>query len=173
MQVVYGCKPLLWHEVGGHSCQDATSLIARHLNSQGAHILNDIDNFGRVTITKEDAQSHFHHIQDILDDLGLVGAKHKASPPSQAMTWLGLSFDAVSISITIPPSKLADIATLVSDWKTQTHTNLLSLQALLGKLLHPPPSEFQKDLIGLPTSCQKTMVYSLSMRTTGRPSLVH
>ena len=68
------------------SCQNVTSLIARHLSSQGAHILTYSDNFCRVDSNKEQAQSRFHHRQAILDDLGLMEAKHKAFPPSQNIT---------------------------------------------------------------------------------------
>ena len=109
------------------SCQDVTSLIAHHLNIRSTHILNYIDDFGRVASTKEEAQSHFHHLQAFLDGLGLGEAKHKAFPLSHKMTWLGVASDVVSVSITIPSSKLHDITTLVSDWKIRTHTDLHSL----------------------------------------------
>ena len=68
--------------------------------------------------------------------LSLVEAKHKASPPSQQMTWLGMDFDLVQMSITICPSKLAEITILFSGWKTWSHADLHSLRVLLGKLLN-------------------------------------
>ena len=85
-------------------CQDATSLIAHHFNSQGTHILPYINDFGGVASMKDQAQVHFHQLQAILDDLGLVEAKRKASPPSHKMTWLGLDFNVVSMTITTPLS---------------------------------------------------------------------
>ena len=50
------------------SCQDATSLIGCHVNSQCAHVLTYIDDFGGVASTKEQTQVHFHQLQVILDN---------------------------------------------------------------------------------------------------------
>ena len=70
--------------------QDTTSVVAQHLNKQGACALNYIDNFEVVAPTQAYAQDHFEHLQDLLTTLGLDKAKHKASPPSQQMIQLGL-----------------------------------------------------------------------------------
>ena len=94
------------------SCQDAMAIIASHLNSRGAHILNYINDFGEgreeggwVASSKAEAQAHFNQLQATLDDHSLVEAKHKESPPSQCMTWLGLDFDSVIMTITILSTK--------------------------------------------------------------------
>ena len=47
-----------------------------------------------------------HHFIGGWDEVGLMEAKYKASPPVQKMTWRGLDFDMVSMSVTIPPNKL-------------------------------------------------------------------
>ena len=52
------------------------------------------------------------------------------------MNWLVLDFHLVSMSITIPPSKLGDITTLVSEWKIQAHAKLQFLRVLHAKLLN-------------------------------------
>ena len=69
------------------SCQDATSIIASHLNYQGANILNYVDDFGGgVASSRAEAKSHFDCLQDMLDRVRLVDSKHKESPHSQQMT---------------------------------------------------------------------------------------
>ena len=50
------------------------------------------------------------------------------------MTWLGLNVDTISMTITIAQEKLAEIATLVTEWQGYSHTNLHALRVLLGKL---------------------------------------
>ena len=45
-------------------------------------------------------------LHDTLENLGLKEAIHKASLPVQVMTWLGLQFDMVNITVTIPKDKL-------------------------------------------------------------------
>ena len=52
------------------------------------------------------------------------------------MTWLGLQFNTVEMSVTIPPEKLKDTLWLVDDWAGRQAANIHQLQALLGKLLH-------------------------------------
>ena len=52
----------------------------------------------------------------MLECLELVEAKHKVCPPSQVMVWLGLRFDTINMTVSIPDGKLAEISTLVADW---------------------------------------------------------
>ena len=114
------------------SCQDATAIITSHLNKI-AHILNYIDNFGGVASSKASAQVHFNQLQATLEDIGLVEAKHTASPPSKHMTWLGLELDSVLMAITITPTKLTEIANLVTKRQAQSHADLRNLRVLQGK----------------------------------------
>ena len=45
------------------SCQDATSLVASHLNSKGLWLLNYIDDFRGVASSREEAEEHFSELQ--------------------------------------------------------------------------------------------------------------
>ena len=56
--------------------------------------------------------------------------------PVQAMTWLGLCFNMVDMSVTSIQEKLKDILWLVEEWGSRQAANIHHLQALLGKLLH-------------------------------------
>ena len=78
------------------SCQDTTCVITSNLNSQGLSL------------------------QATLGHLGLIKAKHKASPLSQCMVRLWLEFNSVTMTNTIPQPKLADIADLVAAWSTRS-----------------------------------------------------
>ena len=51
-------------------------------------MLNDIDDFGVVVPSTVEAEAYVSCLQHTLEHLGLVEAKHKASPPapSQVMT---------------------------------------------------------------------------------------
>ena len=70
------------------TCQDTTSIITSRLNSQGFILLNYIDDFGGVTASKQLADHHFKWLQATMGHLGLVGAKHKASP-TPLSAWCG------------------------------------------------------------------------------------
>ena len=92
-------------------------------------MLNYIDDFGGIAGNHDTATLHFHMLQTLLRSLGLKEAAHKASPPAEAMTWLGLRFDTVEMTVTIPPEKLQDTVRLVEDWvgrqagRQPTYTN--------------------------------------------------
>lgn len=43
------------------------------------------------------------------------------------MIWLGLKFDTVNMSITIPEDKMADNMQLVDEWSHKTHANIHEL----------------------------------------------
>ena len=94
------------------SCQDATSLFAKHLNNEGLCLLNYIDDFMGVAPSKGQAEAHFNKVQTTLDHLELVKAKHKVSPLPQVMKWLELRFNTINMTITIPQENLVEIATL-------------------------------------------------------------
>ena len=83
------------------------------------------------------AHHKFKCLQATLGTLGLVEAKHKASPPllSQCMVLLGLVFNSLTMTITIPQPKIDDIAQMVAAWSTKSTATLHQLRVLLGKLL--------------------------------------
>ena len=86
--------------------------------------------------SKVEAEAAFSYLQGTLEHLRLVETKPKAFPPSQVMTWLGLQFDTINLTITRPKVKLAEIANLVADWQGYSYTNIRALRTLLGKLVH-------------------------------------
>ena len=98
--------------------------------------LNYIDDFGGIAGDHHTATHHFHMLQSLLLHLGLKEAAHKASPPAQVMTWLGLQFDTIEMSVTIPLEKLQDTLRLVEDCVGRQAANIHQLRVLLGKLLH-------------------------------------
>ena len=59
-----------------------------------------------------------HHLgtsHTSLRHLCLHEAVHKTSTPSQVFIWLGLKFDTINMSITIPEEKMADTMQLVEE----------------------------------------------------------
>ena len=95
------------------SCQNTTGLVARHLQGQGASILRYTDDFGGVTSSEAHAPEYFTQLGNLLKCLGFAEAEHNASPPAQQMAWLGLHFDMVTMRITIPTVKMAEVLLLV------------------------------------------------------------
>ena len=95
-----------------------------------------VDDFAGAAASKEEAVRQFNVVRDTLQRLGLEEARHKASPPSQIMVWLGLLFNTKDMTLSIPPDKLADIHTTLLEWSTRKVAHRQQLQSLLGSLFH-------------------------------------
>ena len=113
-------------------CLETTSFITRAFREQGGIVLNDIDDLGGIAMDHHTATCHF---LILLRCRGLKEAAYKASHAAQAMTWLGLWFNTIEMSVTIPLEKLMDTLRLVeesqhspasgSHWQVATHSSVL------------------------------------------------
>ena len=52
------------------------------------------------------------------------------------MVWLGLRFDSVAMTFTLPTEKLKDMMRLVQNWSHKVSANIHDLRAILRKLLY-------------------------------------
>lgn len=115
------------------SGQDVTGSVARHLRKQGIHVL------------KAMATNYFTKLLAMLHHLCLTEAEHKAShPPSQDTVWLGLQFNTIAMTITIPEAKLTEICNILAAWRKKEVANIYELCTPIGKLFFmaqccPPP----------------------------------
>ena len=109
-------------------------MVARHLSKQGLAVLNYINDFGGVATSTAIATAHFTKLWATLRHLGLTEAEHKTSPPSQDMLWLGLRFNTLDMTITMPESKMMEIHNVMAAWGKKTEANIHELHTLLGKL---------------------------------------
>ena len=92
-------------------CQDVTSVITRELNKKGTAILTYINDFGVIATDQTTAATHFNNLRTLLARMGLQEVAHKAPLPlpPQVMVWLGLQFDAVTTTVSLPQDKLSEI----------------------------------------------------------------
>ena len=61
------------------------------------YVLNYADDFASCELEFSLAQLSFDKLGQLLFDIGLTESKSKASPPSQIMTYLGVSFNTVDM----------------------------------------------------------------------------
>ena len=86
-----------------------------------------------VACTYPAAVDHFSKLQALVAHLGIQEATHKATLPATSMVWLGLLFDSVAMTVTLPPAKLKDLVTI---WTTKQYATLHDLLVLMVKLLY-------------------------------------
>ena len=96
--------------------------------------INYSDDIGGVEATKERATVSFTALSDLLLELGLEESLDKAHPPSTRMPYLGVMFDTVAMTMSIPPEKLQEVRSDVRLWMKKTTATKKNLQRLLGKL---------------------------------------
>ena len=96
--------------------------------------LNYSDDIGGGETSLDRATLSFNALGSLLVDLGLDESTSKAHPPSTSMPYLGILFDTISMRMSIPPEKIAEVREEISQWMKRNKASKKSLQQLLGKL---------------------------------------
>ena len=96
--------------------------------------INYSDDVGGAENTLERAEASFNALTELFVELGLEESHEKAYPPSTKMPYLGVEFDTVAMTMSIPPEKLQEVRSEVSLWLRKTTATKKNLQKLLGKL---------------------------------------
>ena len=97
--------------------------------------INYCDDFGGCEATFTRAMEAFVKLGELLADLGLRESSAKAHPPSTSMPYLGITFDTISMQMSIPPEKVSEVREEISLWMKKPSASKKSLQQHLGKLL--------------------------------------
>ena len=93
-----------------------------------------IDDFGGAEGSQSVADKALKALQGIMDTLGVVQAEAKICLPSQRMVWLGILFDTIEMSMSIPAEKMGDIMACLRDWEARARATRKQMQSLLGLL---------------------------------------
>ena len=125
--------------LNGQRTTDAVSWIVRGLGTDSGdgkpfQVVNYVDDTGGVESNKERAEDAFCKMGLLLVDLGLEESVKKAEPPSTRMTFLGVEFDSIAMTMSVPPAKLTEVKAEIRLWLRRTTINKKELQSLLGKL---------------------------------------
>ena len=114
-------------------CQRATNAVSHICKTKGLSIINYLDDLGSAEVQSK-ANEAFEKLAEILDQCGLEESVHKAHAPSTIMTFLGIQFNTVDLSLTITNDRLVEIKDILQEWEDKKYSNRQELQSLLGKL---------------------------------------
>ena len=89
---------------------------------------------GGVEKEQARAMAAFVRLGELLEDLGLDESKKKAEEPTTKITFLGVEFDSVAMTMSVPAAKLAEVKAEIRQWLRKTTICKRDLQSLLGKL---------------------------------------
>ena len=123
----------------GQRITDALSWIHRRLGLDTKeeslfNCINYCDDLGGAESTRPKADDSFSKLGLLLTELGLAESVDKARAPSTVMTYLGVNFNSVTMTMSVPPEKMAEVKADIERWYQKTTATKKSLQSLLGKL---------------------------------------
>ena len=126
-----------------------------------------IDDFGGAEANEIRANNALRALQGIMGDLGVVQAESKICLPAQTMIWLGIYFDTLEMSMSIPEAKLAEIMLCLAGWQDKTRATRREMQSLLGLLnfvasVAPPARLFTNRMLDALREAPRAGATSLS-----------
>ena len=98
------------------------------------HCINYCDDLGGAEPAKDMADLSFTKLGLLLAQLGLAESVDKARRPSTEIVYLGVQFDSLAMTMSVPPEKLAEVKEEIEHWYKKTTAAKKPLQSLLGKL---------------------------------------
>ena len=125
----------------GLAGQSVTSAVTWRHRQEGARLdgeefntLNYSDDLAGVEAgTRSDLS--YQKMGQLLEELGLKEAADKATPPDTTITYLGVTFDSITMKKTVPAEKLAELLDILNTWSSKKSCTKRGLQSLVGKLL--------------------------------------
>lgn len=96
--------------------------------------LNYSDDVAGCEATEQRALQSAEALAKLFEELGLKESVSKYHPPSTSMPFLGVQFDTLDMTMSVPPDKLEEVRDEVNLWSKKTTTTKKTLQQLLGRL---------------------------------------
>ena len=115
--------------------QMTSDAIAHIMQTKNYKIFAYTDDYIMVG-SKAHTERAFHELTALLTELGLPMNLDKRTPPTKALTCLGIRIDVASNTLSIDGQKLHQIYKECIHVSTKTHVSKKAMQSLLGKLLY-------------------------------------
>ena len=96
--------------------------------------MNYLDNYTDISQPQQ-AESHFHSLLNLLDQVGLPANSNKVEPRSLVITCLGIQINAREGILSVPHKKVNEIKELTCQWLKKTVATPRQLQNYIGKLI--------------------------------------
>ena len=98
------------------------------------NIVNYSDDFAGCETGLHKATASFMGLGSLMKALGLAESADKACPPSTNMVFLGVQFDTVKLTMSVPAEKIQELRVDLATWLKKTTAVKKDLQSILGKL---------------------------------------
>ena len=91
--------------------------------------MNYADDFAGAEKTLERATLSFNTLGNLLKDINLIESDSKACAPSTIMTYLGVSFNTVNMTLNVDSEKLVELKNDLVNWLNKTKAKKSELQS--------------------------------------------
>jgi len=123
---------------GALCCSLVTSSVCHFLHTYlGTEVLVFLDDFAGSETTELEAWDTYMSLLKTLLSLGLEVAPDKCVPPTQSLTWIGVTYDTNALTMRIDPIKVEQTLAEVEEILTTPRAlSKVELASLIGKLFH-------------------------------------
>ena len=112
-----------------------TQSVKRMMLRRGhASLVVYLDDFLVVGESEAACQATYDELCSLLQELGFQLSVSKLVPPTQNLVFLGIEFDTVTMSLSLPADKLSDLKTFIHTFCLRHRVTKKQLQQLAGKL---------------------------------------
>ena len=122
--------------LGAHFYCRATNAVCSIVRRRQNPMFAYIDNFIGWKPTLTLALKAFAENREVLGSLGLQESVDKETVPATTVTWVGVTFNSVNMTMSIPRDKIREVLDEMQAWSPETIINLKELQKLLGRIFH-------------------------------------
>ena len=114
-------------------CQRMTDAVVYIFDIRGFKAVNYIDDIAGAE-SGQRATEGFVVLSQLLSELGLVESTSKACEPNVIMSFLGIEFNTVTGTLSIPDAKLQEILLLLRKWLGRSRATKKQVQSVIGSL---------------------------------------
>ena len=111
-----------------------TQAVRRMMERRGFLVIVYLDDFLVVGATKEECQQGYDTLCDLLVALGFQLSSNKLVPPTQELVFLGVLFNTVALTLSLPAQKLAELKGVIASYGNRKRASKRQLQQLAGRL---------------------------------------
>ena len=101
---------------------------------QPFNCINYSDDLAGCETLLQRSEAAFRALGHLLDELGLKESTEKACAPATSMTYLGILFNSMDMTMSVPADKLQEVRGDLEVWSRKTTAVRKDLQSILGKL---------------------------------------
>ena len=112
-----------------------TKPVSQYLRSRGVRVLFYLDDILVLSPSRQAAEADSRTVINLLQSLGFsLNAEKSVLSPAQRFVYLGLAWDTLPLSVSLPGDKAVEIKRLASGALSRPHLSARALLSLLGKL---------------------------------------